>query len=117
MIVRASDAEPVQMLEGVTRRTLAAGERVMIVEFRFREGATLPSHSHPHEQAGYLVAGRIRLEIDGRAFELGPGDSYRVPSGAQHRVDVLDEAVAIDAFAPPREDYASQHSQIQARER
>ena len=34
-----------------------------MTEFRLRQGAVLPRHSHPREQTGYLVKGRIRLSI------------------------------------------------------
>lgn len=29
------------------------------------------------EEAGYIVSGNLNLEIDGKWFELGPGDSFR----------------------------------------
>ncbi len=106
MIVRSSDVEPVEMLEGVSRRTLVTGDRVMLVQFRFQKGASLPSHSHPHEQAGYVVSGRMKMQIGGDTFQLEAGDSYYVPANAEHRVDVLEATEAVDVFSPPREDYA-----------
>jgi quercetin dioxygenase-like cupin family protein len=105
VIVKSSDVEPVEMLEGVSRRTLAAGGRVMLVQFRFQKGASLPPHSHPHEQAGYVVSGKMKMEIDGDAFQLEAGDSYYVPASAEHRVDVLEATEVVDVFSPPREDY------------
>ena len=105
MVVRSSDVEPVEMLEGVSRRTLVIGERVMLVQFNFQKGASLPSHSHPHEQAGYVVSGRMNMQIGEDTFHLKAGDSYYVPANAEHRVDVLETTEAVDVFSPPREDY------------
>lgn len=105
MIVRPSDVEPVEMLEGVSRRTLVVGERMMLVQFTFEKGASLPSHSHPHEQAGFVVSGRMRMQIGEDTFQLETGDSYYVPANAEHRVDVLEATQAVDVFSPPREDY------------
>lgn len=30
----------------------------------------------PTEEAGYIIKGQLRLTIDGRVFDLGPGDSF-----------------------------------------
>ena len=35
---------------GVTRRILAHGGKMMAVEVNFEQGATGPLHNHPHEQ-------------------------------------------------------------------
>ena len=44
-------------------KTLCYGERTLMTEFILERGSTLPVHSHPYEQTGYLVQGRIRLRI------------------------------------------------------
>ncbi len=105
MIYRHAEATPVEVLPGLIRRTLADGASVMICEFTFAAGVEVPRHTHPHEQAGYVVAGRIRLTIDGESHELGPGDSYHAPPNVPHGAFTLEPTVVVDAFSPPREDY------------
>lgn len=105
MIYRNADAKPVEMLPGLVRRTLASGEAMMLCEFTFEAGVQVPNHTHPHEQVGYVVSGRVRLTIDGTSSELGPGDSYCAPSNVPHGAVTLEPAVVVDTFSPPRQDY------------
>ncbi len=55
MFVTRSETRVVEMFPGVTRRTLAAGERLMIVESVMQPGASMPLHYHPHEQVSYVT--------------------------------------------------------------
>ena len=106
MIVhREPDSLPVQALPGIIRRTLVHGPKMMICEFTLQAGSDLPIHTHPHEQAGYVVAGRIRLSLNGQTHDLGPGDTYYAASNVPHGAKVLETAVVVDTFCPPREDY------------
>ncbi len=105
MIFRHGEADPVQMLPGLVRRTLIDGPALMICEFTFDAGARIPDHAHPHEQAGYIVSGRVAMTVGGETFELGPGDSYCAPSNVPHSAVTLEPTVIVDTFTPPREDY------------
>jgi quercetin dioxygenase-like cupin family protein len=77
----------------------------MMVEFRLTTGTVVALHSHPHEQAGYVVSGRVEFEIDGKVQVLAPGDSYAAPAGAPHSARCLADAVLAEVFSPPRDDY------------
>ena len=99
------DAAAVEMFPGVVRRTLNSGDRTTSIEVTLTEGAVVPSHTHPHEQVGYVASGRVRFEIDGEERELRAGDSYLVPGGASHEVTALEPSVCIDVFSPVREEY------------
>ena len=44
---------------GVTRKVLIHGGKLMAVEIHFAKGACVPSHSHPHEQVGAFLKGRF----------------------------------------------------------
>ncbi len=92
-------------LKGIERKTLVHGERTLMTEFRLNKGAILPRHSHPHEQTGYLVRGRIRLVIGDSSHEAHAGDSWCIPGGVEHGADILEDSVAIEVFSPVREDY------------
>ena len=105
MLVHRSSATPVEMLPGVVRRTLTEGERMMLIEVTLAQGAVVPSHTHPHEQIGYLASGRLLFEVGDERRELSAGDSWLVPSNVPHEVTALEPSVAIDVFSPPREEY------------
>lgn len=105
MIYKNSDAKPVQALPGLTRRTLADGQLMMVCEFTFDANVEVPLHAHPHEQVGYLVRGHIEMTIDGKFYDLKPGDSYWALSNVLHGAHTLEPSVMVDVFSPPREDY------------
>ncbi len=100
-----ADSKPVEMFPGVVRRTLVSGERMTVVEVTLAAGAVVPSHTHPHEQAGYVAKGRVRFDIAGEAKEISLGDGYLIPGGEPHEVVALEDSVCIDIFSPPRTEY------------
>ncbi len=105
MFEKRSNAGYRPALAGVERKTLVHGAKTLMTEFRLRKGSVLPRHSHPHEQTGYLVKGRIRLLIGTEAHEARVGDSWCIPGGAEHGAEILEDAVAIEVFSPVRDDY------------
>ena len=92
-------------LDRVRLKTLVHGEKTLLAEFRLEKGAVLPKHSHPHEQTGYLVSGRIDLTIGGKMNAVLPGDSWCIPGGVEHNAVAHEDSVAIEVFSPVREDY------------
>ena len=58
--------------------------------------------TRPTQEVGYVISGKLDLEIDGRAFTIHPGDSFRI-RGEPHRwSNPYDEpCVAIWVIAPP----------------
>ena len=89
---------------GIALRTLCHGEATLMAEFRLAAGHELPSHSHPHEQTGYLVRGRIRLRIGDEEHEVRPGDSWCIAGGTQHGATIVEDSVAVEVFSPVRDD-------------
>jgi quercetin dioxygenase-like cupin family protein len=101
----AKDWQEVEAVPGVFRRVLSCGEQVMVVQFRIAGGAQVPVHTHPHEQVGHVVSGRMRFKIGDEERELGPGDGYSVPGNVPHGAFGVTDTVAVDSFYPVREDY------------
>ena len=100
-----ADWPQIEAVPGVHRRVLACGEHIMIVQFTIGEGAAVPPHSHPHEQVGHVVSGRMRFQIGDEQRELVPGDGYSVPGGVVHGAFGITDCIAVDSFHPVREDY------------
>ena len=100
-----SEAKTVQMFPGVVRRTLNSGDRTTLAEITIDQGGVVPSHTHPHEQIGYVSRGRVMFVIGDQRRELREGDSYLIPSNVPHEVTALEPAVCIDTFSPVREEF------------
>ncbi len=94
------DADP-----GVTRQVLADSPDLMVVAFRFQEGGQGALHNHPHVQSTYVESGRFRFSMDGEEFEVGPGDTFVIPSQAVHGCTCLQPGTLIDCFTPRRDDF------------
>lgn len=94
-----------EVLKGVRLKTLVHGERTHLTEVRFRKGAVVPEHQHPHEQTGYLISGSLRF-FSGENEKIAlPGDSWNLPGGFPHGAEALEETVVVEVFSPVREDY------------
>jgi quercetin dioxygenase-like cupin family protein len=102
---KATEKAYTPMLPGIARKTLVSGERTLLAEFTLARGANLPSHSHPQEQTGYLVSGRMMLTIGQTEYDVRPGDAWVVPGGVTHGARVIEDSIAVEVFSPVREDY------------
>ncbi len=92
--------------EDVTRQVLADHPNLMVVAFRFgKTGAEGALHSHPHVQSTFVQEGRFKFTIGEDAFEVGPGDSFVIPSDAVHGCICLEPGTLIDSFTPRRDDF------------
>ena len=105
MFMSFKDRQPGEMLPGVTRQMLSAGERAMTVYLKVARGSIVPVHTHPHEQIGYLQSGRCQFTIGDEQTILEALDGYSIPGGVPHGVEALEDCVFVDVFSPPREEY------------
>jgi quercetin dioxygenase-like cupin family protein len=92
-------------IEGIEMKTLVHGEKSLLTRFHLKKGSSLPHHSHPHEQTGFLVSGKMRLIIDSKEFLVEPGDTWCIKGDIPHQARVLEDSVAIEVFSPVRQEY------------
>ncbi len=94
-----------EVLPGIEMKAMVYGEKTLMSEFFLKRGSVLPTHDHIHEQTGYLLSGKIVLTIGEDTFEVEPGDSWTIPGGVAHGVEILEDSVAIEVFSPRRDEY------------
>jgi quercetin dioxygenase-like cupin family protein len=92
--------------EGVTRQVLADHPDLMVVAFAFhKEGAEGALHNHPHVQSTFVESGRFKFTVGDDVTEVGPGDSFVIPSNAVHGCVCLEPGRLVDCFTPRRDDF------------
>jgi len=91
--------------DGIHARVIS-GERLSLGVVELDPGAVAREHSHEHEQLGMVIRGTITFRIGDETRELGPGETWTIPSNVPHEATAGPEgAVLIDVFAPVREDW------------
>jgi quercetin dioxygenase-like cupin family protein len=80
-------------------------ENITLAYWDIEAEASLPEHSHPHEQITNVIEGEIELIVDGVAKILEPGSVLVVPPDAVHSGKAVTNCRIIDVFYPIREDY------------
>lgn len=103
-VVRAHEAQQRKSF-GVSFDLLATGPQCMMTKMHYRVGNLIPFHSHPNEQIGYILSGRVRVRTPQTASELGPGDTYCIPAGLEHSIEVIEDADEVQVFSPPRPEF------------
>lgn len=89
-------------------RKMVYGDKIMITRLSFKDGFEVPLHSHENEQISQVVSGTIRFwfgENKEEVMDLHAGDSVVIPSNLPHAALIIGDAVAIDTFSPPRQDW------------
>ena len=104
MITKKADAVKRQF-KGVNFDVLAVGQKTMITKMNFNAGDSVPLHSHPNEQSGYVISGKYLLKLKAESHILTEGDTYSIPENTEHALEVIEQGNIIDFFTPPRQDY------------
>jgi quercetin dioxygenase-like cupin family protein len=92
--VRVNPSDEVIRLGPLAVRFVVTGDdangSVAVFELDVPSGQRLgaPAHSHDHyEETVYGIDGVLTWTVDGRPFDVGPGQALCIPRGAVHRFD------------------------------
>ena len=89
---RAGEHETLELESGVLWRRLTAGSfpGVEFLQVEYRPGACSSSDGtfmrHAGQELGYLLSGRLKVDVGFDSHELGPGDSISFPATTPHRL-------------------------------
>ena len=75
----------------------ALGYRVH--RYIYPPGTYFPEHTHAVDKIDWVLSGRFRMTMHGRALVLEAGDTLEVPAGAVHSAEVIgdESVVSLDA--------------------
>jgi len=102
-MLRGEEAKVVETWPGIKRKTLALGERTLLLEVNLRAGAISKAHSHENEQIGYVVRGKIKIRIGEEVHYLSQGDAYIIPGNVDHETEAIEDSLVVEVFSPPHE--------------
>ena len=74
---------------------LVLGERIEVGRLRFEADEGAVEHAHPQEQVMIVISGRLQVELEGVAGELGPGEGFHAPPNVPHKVTALQDTVVL----------------------
>ncbi len=96
-----------QIWDGIHARVIS-GDRLLLGVVELDPGAVAREHSQEHEQLGIVLSGTITFRIGDETRELGPGETWTIPSNVPHEATAGPEGcVVLDVFAPVREDWVA----------
>lgn len=90
------------------KRKMIWGEKIMIAKMKFKDGFTVPMHSHENEQITQVQKGTIRFwfgDEDSEPIDLNAGDSVVIPGNLPHKALMIGDVEETDTWAPPRQDW------------
>lgn len=93
-----------QVNEQIRSKIFTPGETIMSMLVEFKQGGFGPVHSHPHEQLGFVITGRIEITIAGVVHEISAGEQIFIPGNQQHSVMALEDTQLLETFTPLRHD-------------
>jgi quercetin dioxygenase-like cupin family protein len=83
----------------------AHAEKMTVSFWRVEAGATLPEHTHPHEQISVVLAGKFEMTLGGETRQMEKGSFAIIPADFSHSGKAITACEMMDIFSPVREDY------------
>lgn len=96
-VVKAADAAELHPVKAgsATQMQVLIGERdgaphFAMRRFRMGPGGGMPRHTNAVEHEQFVLAGRARVGIGDKVYEVGPQDVLYIPAGTPHFYEVLE---------------------------
>jgi quercetin dioxygenase-like cupin family protein len=103
VFVSLKDIPLEEVTEKYSRRSLI-GEKEMISWATMKAGAHAAAHCHPHEQAIWILSGRMDVRIGSETRICRAGDLVMVPPDIEHESWCPEDTEFVTMLAPPRAD-------------
>ena len=72
--------------------SVMTGTQIEVGLLHFDAGKGAAPHAHPEEQAMFVLAGRLRVALEGETRELGVGQGFLAAPNVEHQVTALEDA-------------------------
>lgn len=106
-VLQLDDQRPFTTKDGSTIRSIldrtnAPVQLQSLAEARVPAGSATQRHYHKlAEEIYFILEGRGRMEIDGEARTVGPGEAILIPPGAWHTIESEEALRFLCCCAPP----------------
>ena len=80
-------------------------QNLTLARIELRKGAVVPEHSHVNEQVSMIETGALLFVMNGSKQVVRAGECLAIPPREPHRVEALEDSIAVDVFSPAREDW------------
>jgi quercetin dioxygenase-like cupin family protein len=95
---------PLEIVTDKYSRRSLVGEKGMYSWATMKAGAHAAAHRHPHEQAFWVLSGRMVLRIGSEEHTCRQGDLALIPPNVEHEAWFPEDTEYLTMLAPPRED-------------
>ena len=98
---------PKEELTDLLDRRFITCERVTLAQVGLKRGCVVTRHAHENEQVTYVLQGALRFWLGEGEEErvVRAGEVLHVPSNLPHKVEAIQDSLALDVFSPPRQDW------------
>lgn len=93
-----------QMNARISRKAIHT-QNLTIARLHLQRLAVVPEHSHVNEQVTMIERGALKFFIEGGEKIVRAGECLTIPPNVPHGVEALEDTVAVDVFAPRRDDW------------
>ena len=105
--IRWDDVAMEDLGGGVMRR-FVFGRNMLMAQVKMPAGVVVPKHHHMHEQITNVITGTVEFrfgdDLDQVQVVTG-GELVVIPANLPHQVTGMADAVIIELFSPPRQDW------------
>ena len=96
---------PEERLTPKATRQMIHGSMMTVARLRLEKGCVVATHSHVNEQITTIEEGVVVFITPTDRITVRAGESLVVPPNVPHSVECLEDCLAVDIFAPIREDW------------
>ncbi len=96
---------PLERLNPLLARQALHCDNMTVSLIHLDKGCVVPEHRHANEQMSILLTGRLRFRGPDFDVTLEPGRLMHLSPDEPHSVEALEDSIAMDLFAPAREDW------------
>jgi quercetin dioxygenase-like cupin family protein len=102
--INLDELSPKELIKGFRGRASHTGTMTFMY-WNVEAGASIPVHSHPHEQVAHVLNGSFELSVNGETRILEPGLVAVIPPNVPHGGRAVTDCQLLDVFHPERLDY------------